>query len=1599
MLLRRKITSLVLCALMAFGSPLAAFADGSFAYGAGEKLLYSSSFDDEAGFDKNNNCALTDEGMKVTGKRNLIRMSDESFTDGGVSVKIKTEAISDGGYGAVAFRCGENGGYELRFYPQKSFKTGKAALYCVSGDTERLIAEKNAVCTGKEITLKAGFKGEHIRALVDGAVIFSVYDKTFETGKTGVAAGNSAVVFSDFKVETETSFYFENYKNGELYTGIGDSLKPTLVEAQQAAKWENAGGALTTKGSGTLSRMIYDKLEIGGSSAVTANVKSSDWGIDGDTGGFSIYMRYEAGNRCYKFFCHDNTAEIIKVNYPYSETVLGAPVRLGAKNGAFTELAAELIENDGKLTINMYSGGNLILSAEDGSDIIKSGGFGIEAKGGFVPIISELNVIEIDPKRPLYKIYADGRKGKPIEVSYNGDAVQPLKNPIIIDNAVFVPAEQFLKLIGAEVKLEGDTLTARKGIFTMTAEIGMENMTLNGESFRAYAAPMNIDGVFMADANSILGCFGAVTGYVKDKAKLEITYSDIIPQDGKIFEKDGTVFALSADGKSFRYLKLSGVDGGMKGSEKTPVWKLYFIDKNVEKANETNQPEGAYMQAWVTGDCTADSTEAQLTDVQWNRDGGMLELSYKHDWADVSVTAKITGENIDFSCSVTNKCDYPIQKVKIPVNWNTFYSAANTVIVPTSSSAVEYTSILGNYHSTFTAAWDGLFLTGRKVFGIFNIQHEYDENGAPIMCCETQESGSLTKKNFDLLIGEIVYRKKGESVETVPVRIGVFDNIRDYCDKYINVCYPNMKTIYEKIPEADRDIYAKSYFAYLDFGRYNDFKKISEELPGHAIMHNTTSMHSNGDYGGFDAFPNYFPPNEEWGTMEDLSDYGQVLRKNGHIFMPRNSFYYITKDSDLDRSIGCENLAIVRMDGKAQRADWARPGWIMSPFSKTGNEFLDSTYNTWKSAGATAYFTNVITVLNPECGYLYDFSSESPRPDYFFNGLIARIKKEGDRLPLFTEGAAGIRMPYQVGMMTDSEHQPGEEVRSYMLSEWRGAPVRVRKDVQCMMTSKYIKNYIPNHGKESHGSIRAVSYALMYNVGLKLHIVPGEEGKSDARWRWLRATALISDIIGGRLYGKEMENEVEYLDNDVRKGEYEGNKITANLGEEPFASGNSVITPNGFEFRSADKLVSGGVYDVYNGHEFNVPQMILTEEDGASTKVYAPIADSEFEICVPNKGFDKPQVTAYYQDGTTAKLECVKGENGIIFKYPYFDPSLGAKTIDTLYNKKFTIKTKKLIPYVRITEGGTPSENSAVIVNAQTDIEEYGDFEKLPGEIGGSITVENFSGKTVSGKIKLSGTFFGKPVNAEYEINTDELRYKIPLSFKLDQSSTDTGAELSLSASGFTPCEIKDKLVINNPALPQLNSLESVKSKYTNVYLDWDMKSTDALGAKLNNAVNVKNPYGSGMRFDNGSYIEFSDSAIKFDKKLYVEMIVKFKNRMKNMNIDTQNLVNFTKPVSSSPSGASIQLKYMASLDSFTGTLPGMTKYNEAMNRRIDPHEDEWYHVAFEYDKDADGRNKVTVNGQEEWNFLGEEISGFNGPVKIGGNFCGEIAYLRIAGK
>ena len=82
-----------------------------------------------------------------------------------------------------------------------------------------------------------------------------------------------------------------------------------------------------------------------------------------------------------------------------------------------------------------------------------------------------------------------------------------------------------------------------------------------------------------------------------------------------------------------------------------------------------------------------------------------------------------------------------------------------------------------------------------------------------------------------------------------------------------------------------------------------------------------------------------------------------------------------------------------------------------------------------------------------------------------------------------------------------------------------------------------------------------------------------------------------------------MENEVEYLDNDVRKGEYEGNKITANLGEEPFASGNSVITPNGFEFRSADKLVSGGVYDVYNGHEFNVPQMVLTEEDGDSTKV------------------------------------------------------------------------------------------------------------------------------------------------------------------------------------------------------------------------------------------------------------------------------------------------------------------------------------------------------------------------------------------------------------
>ena len=147
----------------------------------------------------------------------------------------------------------------------------------------------------------------------------------------------------------------------------------------------------------------------------------------------------------------------------------------------------------------------------------------------------------------------------------------------------------------------------------------------------------------------------------------------------------------------------------------------------------------------------------------------------------------------------------------------------------------------------------------------------------------------------------------------------------------------------------------------------------------------------------------------------------------------------------------------------------------------------------------------------------------------------------------------------------------------------------------------------------------------------------------------------MADVVQPYLYGKKLMSEIEYDESTgIERANYEGSIVTANLIETPYRNKNDVIAKYGFDFKSADGKVYGGIYDEYNGHAFDDAKTIMTRKTDTGAEIYALTTAEAFEICVPTD-IDNPKLTAHYPDGTNKELSYRKTANGIVFTYPYFD--------------------------------------------------------------------------------------------------------------------------------------------------------------------------------------------------------------------------------------------------------------------------------------------------------------------------------------------------------
>lgn len=1578
----------------------------------GEEKLYSDSFDNGGEEWNMGNAAQlipddTGSALSLSGKDNLAYIGDGEFKD--LTVYADVKSVQGSGYVGVALRIKDSNRYELRVYP----KAGNVKIVKKTGNGESVIAEQKSEMSADGFKMGFSAKGQYMRGYIDDAVVVAAYDEMSDmAGAAAIISDDVNGVIERADAYKEYTWFSENYDSGRISSFSDKEMAPVITSSGNGQGFDivtkDGVKALANTNAEETARIIYPCSNEGdlNQAAVIATVNAGDgWTLSCEEGGFSIFSRYQALNKTYKLSVENNCFVIRKIMIAENRKLASSDaMEINADN--YHEIAFETLNNeDGTVNLRAYLDGQLKLSAVDDNIPYTTGRFGIEKAGSAEVYIDSLDVTDVDSENDLEERYAKESRKTDITFTWEGEAVTPEVKPWTADNQVMLSVKQMAELLGAEyIDKGGSAELSRDGLSVKLTEKSAD-VTINGSKSRMPVAVSRTEGVLTAPAEYVLGLFGAMTAYDKDNMTFAVTYDETVLKDTTIYTKDGSVLATSKDGLYFRFAKVSGAEGFFRAGTKSPksIWRAYFIDNETAAANiiPEEPAKGYYGTNWVLGNCYVESKDAVLEKIDWDNTSGKLSLTYTHKDVDVTANFVLMDGKIEMWADVTNKQDYVLQFITMPTEWSLCYSDNSNILLPTSYAMMEYDTVSWFRYVFAAVIMDGVATTGDNgVISVYNIQHEQrDGDDEYIMATDTQIYGGDFTRSIRFRPGTVVYREKGESVSSVHCAMAANKDMRAMADDYVNTCYPNSKKVIDKIQdEQDKETVPKSNVFHLSTigNKFTDLTKVVKKMPGHSMFHMTAVLGlTNKAYSYWDAFPNYFPPYEGCGTQEEFAEVIRTAREEGHSYLPRNSLFYGTEGSLLDKRVGIENLAIRHFDGgkktTPQKAVWGVPGWLYSPASKQAMEFFSETFDTWKSMGANNFFTNVITVMNP-MKHRYDFHPDAERPDWEYDYQAKVMRWHGERAPLYSEGLDISRLPYQAGFMTDARWDPAYDPCIGV----EGA-IRTRYDIPALMISEYAKIFSHNVSDENQNSNRALTFSLLYNYGLKMRLNIAYQPSED-NLRWIRGQAILNELVLSRLYGQRLEEEIDY-DSQLQTANYGGNIVLGNLENNPVKMEGYTISKEGFEFKSADGKVNAGIYDKYNNHELEQSTLLLFEKTDAGQRIYAPVTDRDITLNVPSDGMTNPKITAHYADGSSAELEGIFDGQNIQFVYPVLPLSDGEPLE---LDNGVVIEMSKVVPYIEITNDGgnkISKVDNSVNISVSIPFEKYSRLLNIPECVNGTVVVENPSSAELNGTVRVKGKYLGANVDLSYEVNTSEKRIAFPMKLTRTPFSTDTGVSLTVEQSGLGSAKIQTPSIgASGWDWSMLESTDEIAETVDNLYVDWNIAANDALPEGFTKTLNGgTNSYGEALALNKGDTLILESTKLmtanvsEVKKLFYAEMMIKFTDFTKYVykNGMSHNIMS-----AEGSSGNPILLQYNA--------------FDQCFNLKVTPQSgspittkaakpelklNEWYHVVIEINGET---QRLTVNGITTETANSAGYSALTGKFIFGGTTGFDTAYMRI---
>jgi len=731
-------------------------------------------------------------------------------------------------------------------------------------------------------------------------------------------------------------------------------------------------------------------------------------------------------------------------------------------------------------------------------------------------------------------------------------------------------------------------------------------------------------------------------------------------KDGLLIIRSGPLeLAISENNGSIVYVKDSSSSSDLlSGNRGGQLWSAVLEDSSV-----------------------IGSADATKMTYNWNRKTNSIELHYKGK-LDVDVSIGIAeAAKVVMNASVRNDTSQTIKSFRFPYELNVEASNINDALLPMLPGAVLQSAFFTDQNS-FEDQYPGVlfapYISVQTKSGPFTL---YDIHGEEIKPLMLGFKNQLDKKGFTGVIHDYhTWIKPQEQWETPNIALVIGDSYEQSIERFRNDNgIQNYRALADKLGDQLQSSLSAPFLK-LDvaaIGRENWSTlqhKWIDTLRYPSVLHLVAFQKDGHD----ENYPDFLPPDPQWGTQTDMKAFIQHAHTKGHTVVPYTNFSWWGVNAPtlqkLPNNLTLHDIVVKKENGSIIKEDYGpHSGYVMRPGHPFVKERVAEEYEKLLDIGFDGIFEDQWGIRNTP----YDFNEPTDGLNDPSNAYVEGMKRffTNANHPVYIEDGFDILANTTTGFMgsTFLWDQLGYRPKTAGYVSYYPMISMLARD-KVMLFQHNLATETSTMSKQMLRWNLAMGYSLSADL---------QNGTASD---WIDTVSLFQAKVIAN-YGTARAKEFQRNDHSTITtfGDY---TVIANWhAEKPLIIPDEgdkktptfTLAPDGVQVYSKDGLIRGGIYLTYNGLNLdNGDHYLIENRTPTAIQVYQPQGSDTTLAVAINKDWKHAIAKAYQYDGTLiSELPVVEKDDYLYFDY--ISQILGKKTA-----------------YVEVTSSENPSSMGAM---------------------------------------------------------------------------------------------------------------------------------------------------------------------------------------------------------------------------------------------------------------------------------------------------------------